>query len=269
MPLKVLKEPKEFEKEWEEKALIARKSHPLKGLKNIPEMVQITNETKHLLRWKSFKWMVTKDENFKVMKGFLRRPFFHLKNYLKSIFSKEPYKREGDFFLYGLNSLNEFEKVVKKPEALFLLGFSYCQKPFECPSKRFTDQCINDLSNPICQQCIIGKILQVAPKNVEKVFIPTVHYIGEKIFELLKGEPKREIVFMITACELTLEMFSDWGNMVGIKGVGVRLSGRICNTMKAFELSEKGIKPGLTVIETETEKKMIKLLAEISLKCIT
>ncbi len=52
------------------------------------------------------------------------------------------------------------------------------------------------------------------------------------------------MVFLITACELTLEMFGDWGNMLNIRGLGVRLDGRICNTMKAFELSEIGIKPG-------------------------
>lgn len=48
--------------------------------------------------------------------------------------------------------------------------------------------------------------------------------------------------------------------MVNIQGVGVRLDGRICNTMKAFELSERGIKPGLTVVLDETQKKMMHLL---------
>jgi hypothetical protein len=65
---------------------------------------------------------------------------------------------------------------------------------------------------------------------------------------------------MITACEMTLEMFGDWGNMVGIKGIGVRLDGRICNTMKAFELSEEGIKPGLTVVLDDTQGQMLDLI---------
>lgn len=59
---------------------------------------------------------------------------------------------------------------------------------------------------------------------------------------------------------MTLEMFGDWGNMVNIQGIGVRLDGRICNTMRAFELSEKGIKPGLTVVLKESEDKILNLI---------
>ena len=59
---------------------------------------------------------------------------------------------------------------------------------------------------------------------------------------------------------MTLEMFGDWGNMAGIRGIGVRLDGRICNTMKAFELSEKGVKPGLTVVLDKTQSRIMHLL---------
>ena len=50
------------------------------------------------------------------------------------------------------------------------------------------------------------------------------------------------------------------GNMVNIQGIGVRLDGRICNTMKAFELSENGIKPGLTIVLDETQKRVLDLI---------
>ena len=56
-------------------------------------------------------------------------------------------------------------------------------------------------------------------------------------------------------------MFGDWGNMIQAKGIGIRLDGRICNTMRAFELSEQGIKPGLTVVLKETEQKLLDLIA--------
>ncbi|WP_238579023.1 hypothetical protein [Neochlamydia sp. EPS4] len=97
-------------------------------------------------------------------------------------------------------------------------------------------------------------------ETIIPLFIPTIHYIGGKIFEIVHLYPEKQVIFMITACEMTLEMFGDWGNMVGLKGIGIRLDGRICNTMKAFELSEKGIKPGLTVILEETQKRMISLI---------
>jgi hypothetical protein len=141
------------------------------------------------------------------------------------------------------------------------VGFSYCHKPFECPSGRFTPKCIHDASNPVCRQCFIGKAINALPeKGAIALAIPTVHYIGVKIFEIVHNNPGKQVIFLITACEMTLEMFGDWGNMVGIKGIGVRLDGRICNTMKAFELSEEGIKPGLTVVLEDTKQRILDLI---------
>ena len=81
-----------------------------------------------------------------------------------------------------------------------------------------------------------------------------------RIFDIVHQNPGKQVLFMITACEMTLEMFGDWGNMVNIKGLGIRLDGRICNTMRAFELSEQGIKPGLTIVLDETQKKVLELI---------
>jgi hypothetical protein len=88
----------------------------------------------------------------------------------------------------------------------------------------------------------------------------TSDYIGEKMFEVVEKNRGKQVVFLISACELTLEMFGDWGNMLGAKGIGVRLDGRICNTMKAFELSEVGIKPGLTTILPKTQERILSVL---------
>ncbi len=95
------------------------------------------------------------------------------------------------------------------------------------------------------------------------LFIPTIHYIGEKILKIIEQNPKKKIYFLITACEMTLEMFGDWGNISGLQGIGIRLDGRICNTMKAFELSEEGIKPGLTVIRNPTQEKILEIIAHL------
>lgn len=77
----------------------------------------------------------------------------------------------------------------------------------------------------------------------------------------MDANPNKKVVFMITACELTLEMFGDWGNMIDLKGIGVRLDGQICNTMKAFEASEKGIKPGLAVVLDGTQRRMLDVIS--------
>jgi hypothetical protein len=251
----------EAEKEWDKRACEAAVVQPLKGLKKLPNMPGITEETAKNLKWKSLKWMITKDHQKEVLKGFLKHPFKYGWAFIQSVFKKKSYVRHEDFFLYGIQSLDQFSTLLEDSNSILVLGFSYCHKPFECPSGRFTPHCIHDPTHLVCSQCFIGKAITAAEHpTVIPLLIPTVHYIGGKIFEIVHQNPNRQILFIITACEMTLEMFGDWGNMVGIKGIGVRLDGRICNTMKAFELSEQGIKPGLTIVLDETQKKILQLI---------
>lgn len=246
------------ERAWDEGAQEAAKQCKVQTLTTLPKMIGITPETAKLLKWKSLKWMVWKDTGGRVFKAFLKHPFTYAWRYLKSIVRRKSYVRKGDFFFYGIETPEQFEKLLTDHDSLFVLGFSYCHKPFECPSGRFTSDCIHDATHPVCRQCFIGKAVHALPEqNASVLFIPTVHYVAEKILEIMHNNPKKQIIFLITACEMTLKMFSDWGNMAGIKGVGVRLDGRICNTMKAFELSEQGIKPGLTVVLEDTQKQML------------
>lgn len=254
------KEWSEAEKIWDDNARSAALNRPIKGLKTLPQMPGITPDAAKFLKWKALRWIVLKDHKRKILKGILRHPFKYIFNYLKSCFQSKPYTRNDDFFLYGVSSLENFEDLLKQPDTLFVMGFSYCHKPFECPSGRFTPDCIHDVQNPVCQQCFIGKCIHASSAETVPLLIPTIHYIGEKIFEVVHKNPNKKVVFLITACEMTLEMFGDFGNMVGIKGLGIRLDGRICNTMQAFQLSEEGIKPGLTVVLEGTQRKMLDLL---------
>ena len=249
------------EEEWDQGAGRAASIAPLKGLKSLPNMVGITEETAKNLKWKSLKWMLQKDHLGEIRKGFFKHPIKYGRALIKSALQKKPYKREGDFFLYGVDSVDQFQSLLAEKDSILVIGFSYCHKPFECPSGRFTPDCIHDSENPVCRQCFIGKAINAAEdSNTIPLIIPTIHYIGGKIFEIVHLNPGKKIFFMITACEMTLEMFGDWGNMVDIKGLGVRLDGRICNTMKAFELSENGIKPGLTVLLDDTKDAFLELI---------
>lgn len=249
----------EAETAWDRRAKEAEKKRPIKKLKNLPLIPGITAETAKGLKWKSLKYMIAKDSKRVIFKHFLKHPFKYSFHLLNSLVKKQSFKQEGDFFLYGLNSVEEFEKKLKN--SLIVIGFSYCQKPFECPSGRFTDQCRHDPDHHVCRQCPIGKMMHALPEiKIKPLLIPTIHYIGQRIFEIVHAHPKEKILFLITACEMTLKMFGDYGNMVNIKGIGVRLDGRICNTMRSFELSEQGIKPGLTVLNKETERRVLNIV---------
>lgn len=256
----------EAEAEWNRGELQAAEKKPLKGLKVLPQMPGITPDTARHLKWKSFKYMATHDRGGKIIRHFFKHPFRYTLRYFTSLLKKKSYARDQDFFFYGLSSIDEFLKEASKKKSLIVVGFSYCQKPHECPSGRFNDKCIRSFDNPICRQCSIGKVLHALPTHkTHPLIIPTVHYIGDQIFKLVHAHPEKQILFLITACEMTLEMFGDWGNMAGVKGIGVRLDGRICNTMRAFELSEEGIKPGLTVVTAQTQDRLLELVRNMRL----
>lgn len=251
------------EKAWDEKSALLRKSQPIKTLAVLPTMPGMTEDTAKGLKWKSVKYLLSHDPKRIFPRYFFQHPLKYACRWIKSALKKRSYTRQGDFFLYGVESIEHFQSLLQEEEILLVVGFSYCHKPFECPSGRFSSECIHDPENPVCRQCFIGKAVNAMPLDrgdILPLFIPTIHYIGEKMFEITQANPDKKVLFLITACEMTLEMFGDWGNMVGARGIGVRLDGRICNTMKAFELSEAGIKPGLTVVLPETQGQILDII---------
>lgn len=247
----------EKKRQIEEKEKFLQKTFPLKILKKLPNMEGITKRTARFLRFKSLVYLLRHDHPKIFLRHFLKHPFRYALGLGRSYLSRG--KREGDFFLCNIPSVDAFANKLVNKDHLFVLGFSYCHKPFECPSGRFNDRCDFEEDHPVCGQCFIGKCRALA-KNARLLLIPTVHYIGEKMMEMVHEHPKKKVLFLITACEMSLRMFHDWGVMLGIEGLGVRLDGRICNTMRAFVLSEQGIKPGLTVVLPETQEKILELL---------
>ena len=92
---------KMWEKAWDERAQQAAQKHPIKMLKQMPSMPGITEETAKNLKWKSLKWMISQDHEGHIRKGFMKHPFRYGWSFLKSIFKKKSYSRDGDFFSMG------------------------------------------------------------------------------------------------------------------------------------------------------------------------
>ena len=247
---------------WENNARQLSVNSPIKTQAARPDLPGIRPKTRKFLRFKALFYLLSHDEDRVFIRYYFTRPIRYGLAILRSYLRKQPVKRDGDFYLYGLQSVDELKPLLAKPGSILCIGFSYCHKPLECPSGRFTDQCQHDQKDPVCGQCFIGKCMHSMPaERSVPIIIPTVHHIGEKMFEQVAKHPKQEVTFIITACELTLEMFADWCNMIGTRGLGIRLDGVICNTMKAFEASEIGIKPGLTIVLNDTKKKIMELIA--------
>lgn len=246
---------------WDERAAALARQKPLKTFRKNPDLPGIRAGTRRFLAWKSLSYLHRHDHSGKLRRYFWRHPLRHGFGLLKTLLRGRTYRRDGDFFMYGLADTEAFVRRLQQPNAVLVLGFSYCHKPFECPAGRFTDQCSHARDNPVCGQCFIGKALHSLPDmRVIPLFITTVHYIGEQMLAARAAWPGRDLLFLITACELTLEMFGLVGRAVGLEGIGVRLDGQICNTMKAFAASEVGIKPGLAIVTEPTQARMMNIL---------
>src|SRR5688500_3402731 len=102
----------EAENAWEEGARYAEKKDPIKRLTSLPSMPGMTEETAKNLKWKSLKWMIGKDHEWKVLRKFFKHPFKYGLAYLKSILKTKSYGRDGDFFLYGIKNIEEFASLL-------------------------------------------------------------------------------------------------------------------------------------------------------------
>ncbi len=114
---------KKAEQKWDQRAEEAARKMPLKKLKILPQMPGITEETAKGLKWKSLMWMIRKDKHGIILRGFLKHPLKYGWAFLKSAWRTKPFIRQDDFFLYGVESLEQFEEYLKESDTLLVLGF--------------------------------------------------------------------------------------------------------------------------------------------------
>lgn len=249
------------EKVWDLRAKRAAEECPLDIPVKSPIIPQIAPDEARFLRLKALLWVLRHDKRNELLRFFSRNILGNVWRYGRSFLRKDPFVREGDFFCYGMQSKKDFYKHMQDENTLLVTGFSYCEKPKECPSGRFSNQCMADEDHNVCRQCFIGKVRHALPRERTLfTIVPTINAIGEEISRAITAHKNKKILFLIASCEMALTMFGDLGNMAGIQGLGVKLSGRICNTMQAFALSEKGLKPGMTWLHKETEGQVLELI---------
>jgi len=251
----------EAEKEWDARAEKSSQEYSIRKLKSFPKGPQIVEGEEQYLRWKGLYWLLTGEKGASFWRKLIFHPFSCFGRYIRSLRKKNACRQDGDLFFYGVANVGEMRSLLQEEDVVLVVGFSYCQKPIECPCGRFSQQCSADLENGICKQCFIGKAYHSLPceRTIFSV-IPTAHDIGVQMIDAEKQFPGKKVLFLITTCEMALKMFGDFAHALGARGIAVRLSGRVCNTMKAFALSERGVKPGMTQLRGETGSLFFSLL---------
>jgi hypothetical protein len=218
------------------------------------------SQTPHL-RWHGFIYSL---KHWRKILDFKTLSLFHLLKYLycylQSIIRKKPYKtKDSNFYYYGIKNITEW---LNHKSSLLVVGFSYCQKPHDCPSNRFSTNCCNDTKNPICRECFISRCHEALSnkKNTTTFCITTAYSLGKKLTQLLHRHKSEEIIFIITACDMSLQMFGDMAHMLSLKGIGARIEYSACSNITAFNIAEKGKKNKTTDLSDSTKKKMLDIL---------
>ncbi|ACZ32611.1 conserved hypothetical protein [Chlamydia pneumoniae LPCoLN] len=228
-----------------------------------PNIPYITKATRRGLRMKTLAYLASLKAARQLAYDFLKDPG-SLARLAKALIAPKEALQEGNLFFYGCSNIEDILEEMRRPHRILLLGFSYCQKPKACPEGRFNDACRYDPSHPTCASCSIGTMMRLNARRYTTVIIPTFIDIAKHLHTLKKRYPGYQILFAVTACELSLKMFGDYASVMNLKGVGIRLTGRICNTFKAFKLAERGVKPGVTILEEDGFEVLARILTEYS-----
>ena len=88
----------EAEKAWDQAACEAEKEKPIKKLSQLPNMPGITSDTAKNLKWKSLKWMIAKDHQWKIFKHIMRHPLKYGWALIKSMVNRIPMYEMTIFF---------------------------------------------------------------------------------------------------------------------------------------------------------------------------
>src|SRR5690348_8202800 len=101
--------------EWEEGAKRAAATHPIKKLAVLPQMPGIAE--KHL-KIKSLIYLLTHDERRIFRRYVFKHPLKYGLRYIASIFRKKSYTRDGDFFLYHVEDVDHFKRLLQEKDTL-------------------------------------------------------------------------------------------------------------------------------------------------------
>lgn len=200
---------------------------------------------------------IFRQEPFYVLKTILRRPFSYFWRYILSFKTKRGHIPEGAY-LYGFKDIKSFKKSINTKKSQLILGSSYCQRPKNCPTIRFSSIC--PLENNICYTCPISTYKKLLKRNDSFIMITTALELGKKIISLQKTHPEKDIIFILSSCDLSQEIFTFFSYILGIKGIAFSLRGNICKNFKSFKHAEEGKKKAQTYLDSKQNMLIKELL---------
>ncbi len=214
-----------------------------------------------ILIFKSLRYLLSQDKEGLFWRFFAQNPLLCLSRFFGLFFRREEKISQGGYFFHGLNNLIDLERALCADNTYLFIGLSYCQKPFDCPSQRFSEEC-RASSHPACNECLIGNVSRNFSSHTSCIVtIPTIFFLAKKMMQIKEEHPSKQILFLISACPLSLHFFAPWAHFLHLQGASLPLSGPVCAAFSFFKTAEGGEKRGVTYLLPEQEDQLLALLA--------
>lgn len=178
----------------------------------------------------------------------------------KDKFFADAIKRKKGYVLINVTNLSQLIKSISNSPKDLVVMLSYCIKPIECPSGRFSDKCRPRLSSRVCEKCPLKDIKFKTNK------IGCDFYIDYKTKEMVKDyliptfrefqQTSKFKPLIVVSCPMGLNRFLEAAIIIGFKGIGFYLTKGICKTAEHYKKGDTSKKKEITDMEREMWEKI-------------
>jgi len=140
---------------------------------------------------------------------------------------------------------------------------AYCQKPLDCPAKRFNHRCLfaeNLIIYPACKKCELREMVKMAIMFKSPFYIMTTAL--DVLFDVFLK--KRFSYFLTTICPYAKQLFLFPALVFDMKGYFFLLGKGSCKSYDEFLLADKGYKKTQTFLSPLAKKRFMKIYDKIN-----
>ena len=199
----------------------------------------------------------------------LRHPWRTLKGTFEyRRFLKRGRREGGITYLFWEREEDLFDQAT--PGESVLVGLGFCQKPFECPSRRPNHTCLylstldldqgEEWPHPICRECkvaIVGKKALAAGANMH-IMTSALDIAHDLMIPAIEEGRFKKVI--LSLCPFSVQAITLPLLICGIRGYLIEYSSGNCRDYQEWLLADRGIKEEMTTLRPEAYEKILGLL---------
>jgi hypothetical protein len=192
---------------------------------------------------------------------------------LKGIFDYRRFlkrgRREGGMTYLFWGREEDFLQEIASGESV-LVGLGFCQKPFECPSRRPNHSCLylstldldqgEEWPHLICRECkvaIMGKKALAAGASMH-IMTSALDIAHDLMIPAIEGRKFRKVILCL--CPFSVQAITLPLLICGIRGYLIEYASGNCRDYQEWLLADRGIKEEMTTFRPEAFEKILSLL---------